>query len=668
VRGLRPIAFGFGKALRRRYRLKVRYVAMKAAALAVAALATLLLLALSPASAQEGWVIHSMDTRYEIAPSGQVAVTEDLAVDFGSLQQHGIFRDIPIRYAYDDQHDRLSDISDVTVDDGANAIPFELISSDANLRIKIGDPDKLVTGRQRYRINYKITGALNPFPDHDELYWNITGNAWPVTIEAASAGVFLPGPGGIQNIACYQGLTGSTDPCKSTTDPVLARGGHFSATFAASHPLSPGEGLTVAVGITKGVIDVGPPVLVDKEKTGTDAVLDYFRVTPLSVALTFALAAALLAVILRLWWAAGRDRWYGDMAHADLHPQSRTRPLFAHETLVVEYQPPEAPVSGTASRPAQTPLPAHGEVSNHERSEGKRRLRPAEIGVLIDERADTLDVSATIVDLAVRKYLLIKEVEEGGVFGLFKTRDYELQRLEPSPGDLLPYESTLLTALFESGDSVRLKDLKNKFYTDLADVKKELYHEATDVQHFFARNPETIRNIYRVAGLIMAGVGVAGVFLLGSWLGGGIVAIPLVIAGLVLAVISGAMPRRTAEGRRMYRRSLGFRLFMVTAEKERQRFAEQQNIFSDYLPYAIVFQCVKKWAKAFEDLGIEPSAPVWYVGTGAFIAADFADGMSDFSSSISNVMASTPGGHGGSGFGGGGGSGGGGGGGGGGAW
>lgn len=605
--------------------------------LSIALLAALLLVL--PASAREGWVIHSMDTRYEIAQSGQVAVTEDLAVDFGSLQQHGIFRDVPIRYAYDDQHDRLSDISDVTVDDGANAIPFELVSSDANLRIKVGDPDRLVTGPQRYRINYNITGALNPFPDHDELYWNITGNEWPVTIENVTASVVLPSTG-VQRVACYEGPLGSTTPCE------LARPATDRAVFAASQPLSPGEGLTVVVGITKGVINVAPPVLVDKEKTGADAVLDYFRITPLSVALTIVSAAALIAVILRLWWAAGRDRWYGDMAHAELHPQSTTHPLFAHETIVVEYQPPDTSSDG----------------------DDTRRLRPAEIGLLMDERADTLDVSATIVDLAVRKYLLIKETEEGGVFGLFKTKDYELQRLEPPPGDLLPYESSLLAALFESGDTVRLEDLKNKFYKDLADVKKELYHEATDVQHFFARNPETIRNIYRVAGLVMAGVGVAGVFLLGSWLGGGIVPIPLVIAGLLLAFISGAMPRRTAEGRRMYRRSLGFRLYMLTAEKERQRFAEQQNIFSDYLPYAIVFQCVQKWAKAFADLGIEPSAPSWYIGSGAFIASDFADGMSGFSSSISNVMASTPGGHGGSGFGGGGGSGGGGGGGGGGAW
>jgi uncharacterized membrane protein len=106
---------------------------------------------------------------------------------------------------------------------------------------------------------------------------------------------------------------------------------------------------------------------------------------------------------------------------------------------------------------------------------------------------------------------------------------------------------------------------------------------------------------------------------------------------------------------------------METAEKDRQRFAENANIFHEYLPYAIVYGCVEKWAKVFDDLGIEPKAD-WYVGRHGFVPLAFASTMTDFSSSISTVMASTPGGSGGSGFGGGGFSGGGGGGGGGGSW
>jgi uncharacterized membrane protein len=128
------------------------------------------------------------------------------------------------------------------------------------------------------------------------------------------------------------------------------------------------------------------------------------------------------------------------------------------------------------------------------------------------------------------------------------------------------------------------------------------------------------------------------------------------------------MPRRSADGRVMYRRCLGFRHCIETAETARQEFAEKANLFQEYLPYAIVFGCVGKWAKAFEGLEDEATQPGWYYGRHPFAAAAFASSVSDFSESISSVMASTPGGSGGSGFGGGGSSGGGGGGGGGGSW
>ncbi len=106
---------------------------------------------------------------------------------------------------------------------------------------------------------------------------------------------------------------------------------------------------------------------------------------------------------------------------------------------------------------------------------------------------------------------------------------------------------------------------------------------------------------------------------------------------------------------------------MVTAETERQRFAERTNIFHEYLPYAIIYGCVDKWAHAFEGLG-EIEQPGWYVGVHPFVVASFIDSVNGFSSSISSSISSTPGGSGGSGFGGGGFSGGGGGGGGGGSW
>jgi uncharacterized membrane protein len=128
-------------------------------------------------------------------------------------------------------------------------------------------------------------------------------------------------------------------------------------------------------------------------------------------------------------------------------------------------------------------------------------------------------------------------------------------------------------------------------------------------------------------------------------------------------------PRRTARGTALARRVAGFRRVIETAETHMSRWAEEENVFTRYLPYAIVFGCTDKWANAFAGLAAEPATDAsWYVSSRPFAYAGFADSMEGFAVMTSGIIASTPAGSGGSGLGGGGSSGGGGGGGGGGSW
>jgi uncharacterized membrane protein len=155
---------------------------------------------------------------------------------------------------------------------------------------------------------------------------------------------------------------------------------------------------------------------------------------------------------------------------------------------------------------------------------------------------------------------------------------------------------------------------------------------------------------------------------LGRAFGGALIGVPIAALGGLVLILARLMPRRTAKGSEALRRILGFRLYINTAEQSRQEFNERANIFAAYLPYAIVFGSVEKWARVFRDIDTAQATKGWYVGPGPFIAADFSRSLESFSSSVSSVIGSTPGNSGGSGFGGGGFSGGGGGGGGGGSW
>jgi len=591
----------------------------------------------SVARADEGWVIRSFDVEYQIDDNGIVHVTEDILVDFGSLQRHGIFREMPTLYSYDEDNERRIAVSNVGVDDGQDSRPGTLISSGSRLQIKIGDPNVLISGEQRYRIGYLLTGALNSFPDHDEFFWNVTGDDWPVPIESATATVLLPA-GGVDAVDCFQGRTGSTERCESS---LSASGAEFSATRA----LPSGSGMTIVVGIEKGLVAVAPPVLQPIEPDALDEIQDAFDITLWTVGAALAVLVIGMAAVGRQWWMQGRDRWYGEVWYLNdgENALAKQKPLFARESVLVEYEPP--------------PLKKNG-----------RQLRPAEVGVLMDESADTLDITATIIDLAVRKYIRIKETTTSNFFGLLKSTDHEIERLRQADDDLLPYERQTLNALFKGQKSktVKLSALRTKFYKDLAKIKEALYDQMVKKDGLFPGSPTTARTIYRIAGAVVMGAGIAlGV---GLWaVGWTLVAIPVVLVGAVLLLAASAMPRRTGRGRRLYQRSVGFRRFMVTAETERQRFAERANIFHEYLPYAIIYGCVDKWAHAFEGLG-EIEQPGWYVGAHPFVVASFIDSVNGFSSSISSSISSTPGGSGGSGFGGGGFSGGGGGGGGGGSW
>ena len=92
----------------------------------------------------------------------------------------------------------------------------------------------------------------------------------------------------------------------------------------------------------------------------------------------------------------------------------------------------------------------------------------------------------------------------------------------------------------------------------------------------------------------------------------------------------------------MVRRVRGFRVVIDKAETHMSRWAEQENVFTRYLPYAVVFGLTDKWAKAFEGLGTQPDTSSWYVGSHAFTYAAFGHSIDGFSVTTGGTLASTP--------------------------
>src|SRR5713226_8161523 len=569
------------------------------------------------AGGSEGWVITSFQSDMNIASDSTLTVKEDVRVDFGTLQKHGIFRTIPLRYRYDDSHDRYYDLGVLSVTDGSRPVDFSVTSASDNEVIKIGDPSVLVTGKQRYVITYTVSGAMNSFSDHDELFWNADGALWPVPKLGVGATVHLPSAA-FQKAACYQGPQGSRETCNHVDGSDLV-------SFSSTRQLGSREEMSAVVAMSKRAVNVPAPLLEDRARISFS---DWFVISPLTVGLFLVLLAAGTGFVAWMWWLHGRDREYLTQYYLTNDPRERTEPLVDRQPVVVEFGPPG-------------------------------NLRPAQLGLILDQIADPKDVTATIVDLAVRGHLAIAEAPNKA--------DWTLTWRGSPAADLSAYEKTIIDGLFTVRNQVALSTLKGTFAPSLKTAEGQIYDDAMS-RRLFTSRPDMAQGGWLVLGLVVI---IAGLFLtrtLAITIGWGLVGLAVVLTGILLMVTAKYMPQRTAAGRDLLQHTLGFRLYMTTAEKYRQQFAAKAEIFTQLLPYAIVFGCVTMWAKAFE--GIDTSiSNNWYVGAGPYQAALLASSLQSMNANISSAIAFTPPSAGSSsGFGGGGFSGGGGGGGGGGSW
>jgi hypothetical protein len=573
-----------------------------------------------PAFADEGWNIDSFNSQITIQRTGDVDIVETINVDFNTSSKHGIYRYIPYSYLSANGKAVYTEILIKEVTQNGAKAAYNLSRTDGNINLKIGNPDKTILGKNIYTIHYTARGVLKSFEKHDELYWNVTGNNWPVSITKATASVALPSDGMIKT-ACYEGYAGSQGICPSQIENPR------TAQFTIDQQLGESQGMTIVAGYKKGLV---PVITVAQPKTMWEKFVSWPSQATLGLSLLFG-----ICTIFYLWYKGGRDYWFGDNIFAGKNNQGHVKPIGGHETVVVEFTPPA-------------------------------KLRPAELGVLMDERAHTHDIVSTIIDLAGRGYLTISEQKKTWLFG--KT-DYLLTKKQKETKELLPYEKLLLDKLFEKGetvDTVTISSLKTTFYESLQEVKQALYKEVVD-KKLFVTDPEKIRSNYLAFAIVLIVVGgvIGGSSLSSEIIFGADIGLGIIISGIILIIMSQFMPRRTAYGRDMYRRGRGYYRFINSAEKYRQQFFEKKNMFNEVLPYAIVFGLTAKFAKQMDELGIKNNQPSWYIGTHTFNTTIFASSMDDFSKSMSSAIASTPQG---SGFSGGGSSGGGFGGGGGGSW
>jgi uncharacterized membrane protein len=281
-----------------------------------------------------------------------------------------------------------------------------------------------------------------------------------------------------------------------------------------------------------------------------------------------------------------------------------------------------------------------------------KNLTPAETGVIIDEKVDMKDISATIIDLAVRGYLTIKD-EKSKLLSFKKNFAFTLVKNGyANGGKLKPHEKKILDVMFEGRGVVTLETLvdTHAFHGNLKGIRSDLYAQSVN-SGFFKKNPETVRAKYLgigVAGMVLGFIGLFMAAPIISFVTGPLGAMALfaaiVVAGVLFLFFAKAMPAKTEQGMETWDHARGFKEYLKTAEKYRLEWQEKEKIFETFLPYAMVFNVVDQWSDTFKNLDIEP--PEWYEGSavsgGVFDVAAFTTSMSSLQSGMNRALASSP--------------------------
>jgi uncharacterized membrane protein YgcG len=244
----------------------------------------------TPALAREQ--INRFDVLIEVQRNGDIIVSETLDVNVEGHQiRRGIFRDLP-RY-YEGEGERYAyDYNIISIRRDGEDEPYDTDHEGNAFKIIIGDEDVLLDhGPHLYEIRYRVRNQVRYFETHDEVYWNATGNYWAFPIMDARAVIVLPSGARVTQHAAYTGAPGATG-----SNFLYSRDGDRQQ-FEATKPLGAGEGLTVAVGFEKGLID--PPSAADQ---GAQLWQRYGAIGILGVSLL-----GLFYFLYRSWDRVGRD-------------------------------------------------------------------------------------------------------------------------------------------------------------------------------------------------------------------------------------------------------------------------------------------------------------------------------------------------------------------------
>ncbi|PJE28327.1 hypothetical protein PSM7751_02274 [Pseudooceanicola marinus] len=615
-------------------------------------LSALLLILLSAASLHADERIRSFISEITIDDAGGLQVIETLDVQAeGQRIRHGIFRDLPL--TKDGIRWGGFDLVEATMD-GA-PVDTRIQRRDGMIRIYLGDEDTVVSpGEHRFRLRYDVERQVRFLDDHDELYWNVTGNAWAFRIDRAAARISLPDGAVATEVETFTGPLGSRE--QDAFEQIEDGGG--TVYVMADGALDWHEGLTTAIAFPTGIV-TRPSVI--------DRILFTFRDRPADMIALFG-TLLLGAALWLIWRRKGKDAPLGRI-------RLRSTPPEGISPALAQYIRANGGVTNSAMVAATINLGVKGFVV----------ISQNDTTWSVTRTGKTNDGTLPVGEAAILTYL--DELEE--------------------PLVISPDNRKAVLALLDVFSAVMRDEHGETFHISHANwiflagvggyglafaIMWQALAGQTWLLHIMPALPLAIPLLTALVGGTLRDVALMLGIALGisclMWLifgalagalgllsGAGLIALPV-----IFAVFAARIGLTTATGRAHKIEIEGFRRYLSAARLKGRSRRNARRRFEAFLPYAIALGVEKQFAGAYEDAltramsrGRVPThvwMPPWYHGTN-MNGGSFGGGISAACQAMTsgvNACTTSGSGSGSSGFSGGGFSGGGGGGGGGGGW
>jgi hypothetical protein len=266
-------------------------------------------------------------------------------------------------------------------------------------------------------------------------------------------------------------------------------------------------------------------------------------------------------------------------------------------------------------------------------------VRPGQVGTVLDEHVDPVDITATVLDLAVRGHLRIHELERASAHA---ATDWSFERLD-GDASLAPYERTLLDAVAPAGGSVTVSSLPSAVVPVIPQVQSELYDDVVS-RGWFARRPDTTRNTWTRLGWIALAAALLVTILLAAFTTFGLVGVALVLIALGLVFVAAEMPSRTTAGAGVLSGLQALSSTLLTQPTDQLPKGREQEQLALILPYAVVLGGADRWLQAIADTDADETADgedlSWYHAGSDWHLRDLPDAVRNFVTTMQGTLFS----------------------------